>query len=81
MVQELVDSGLSEEDAGLVQDLLEDELDAIWTLKEEVVQNEVDKQTAMVEYKALRQDTDERLMEVLTPEELKAVRERLDLGE
>lgn len=81
VVQGLVDSGLSEEDAGLVQDLLENELDAIWTLKEEVIQDEVDKQTALVEYKALRQDTDDQLMEVLTPEELKTVRERLDQGE
>ena len=80
VVQALVDSGLPEEDAVMVQDLLEDELDAVWTLKEEVIQNEVGKEAAMAEYKALREDTNDQLMEVLSQEELKELRDRLDQG-
>ena len=69
---------LSDEDADEVEELLQDELHETWQIKEDVEQGLVSEPDAWSEWKALRKETDERLVELLGPEATKELRQALD---
>jgi len=72
--------GLAEEAAGTVQDLLEAEMDETWRIKEAVAAGELSEKEGWGDWASLRAETDEALLELLEPEEVKALREELDGG-
>lgn len=69
---------LSDEDADDVEELLHDELDETWQIKEDVEQGLVSEPDAWSEWKALRKDTDEKLVALLGAEATKELRQALD---
>ncbi len=72
--------GLAEGAAATVQDLLEDEMDETWRIKEAVAAGELSEKEGWADWTSLRGETDEALLELLEPEEVKALREELDGG-
>lgn len=69
---------LSDEDADEVEELLQDELHETWQIKEDVEQGLVSEPDAWSEWKALRKETDQRLVELLGPKATKELRQALD---
>jgi len=72
--------GSGEEVAGAVQELLEAELDETWQIKEATVLGDLAEADALADWKALRQETDANLLELLEPEQWAGLREDLGRG-
>jgi hypothetical protein len=78
-VDQLVErDGIEEEVALTVQDLLEDELDETWRIKEATAAGDLSTKEAWADWKLLRSETDSALLELLEPGQVKTLRQEAD---
>jgi len=78
-VDQLVERDAIEEDVALaVQDLLEEELDETWRIKEATATGDLTTKEAWTDWKRLREETDSALLDLLEPDQVTTLRQEAD---
>lgn len=78
-VDQLVERDAIAEDVALtVQDLLEEELDETWRIKEATATGDLTTKEAWTDWKRLREETDSALLDLLEPDQVTALRQEAD---